>query len=179
LAEEAAAAEVNQLYVLAIVVTDEDILWLQVAVDDFVLGAFVEGRQKLPCVASQDLNPEWAEIELLGKIVKVFAEDFEGDADVRAKYKIIKSGDDIMRICFVKGGEDLGLNLALLVHLGRVDDDFDCYSPLSFVVKAVEDLAKGAVAECTTDFVSIGEMVANCDLVGVIAVIELGTLQLL
>jgi hypothetical protein len=91
---------------------------------------------------------------------------------VSPKYEKVICPHDALAVKRAQLPEDASFGLPLLVHLVRVDEDFDGDMAMRLMVDALHDLAECPFAEEANDLETIGEVVADQDSVVMVVVIK-------
>ena len=95
---EARGPEVDDFDARLIWTLQQDILWLQVAVDDVLVSEELERLQDLNGEAAYQRKGDALEVVVLDELVKIDREELERDYQVVAEYAVILDLDDVVLI---------------------------------------------------------------------------------
>jgi len=157
-------AEVDDLYPAASLLLEEDVLWLEIAVDDPVAVQDFQALEDGVCKLADQSQAEPLELVLLDQFVQVHGQKFEGDADVVAEGKRLDHVDDVVYVVLVLLAQvlqypDLFLSLAMesLLVAHHLQGDVG----VGFVIVGFHDLPEAALADDLQHFVAVGDVIVR------------------
>lgn len=161
----------------------ENVLWLEIAVNDLLGVQQYETAQDLLCEAANELERKSLEIMGLDELVKIHAQKFSRYAQMTAEIETLSEIDHAvtaMRIPFLELLQKIHLNESLLVESFLVPDDFDRDEAAGFVINTSHDLSETSLAQNINHLISICKVIADNNVViaPIVIVAEIGGLSI-
>lgn len=159
---EATAAVVDELYLRLVLVDEQHVFWLQVAVHDG------EGLHVVQCL--QDLDGESLrqghrkalEIVVLNELVQIDTQHFESNTHMTSKSKVFLNSDNIFAVivvCISECFQYFDLNFTLFMKFFPILQDLDGHMLLFFVIKASEYYTKSTPTQLLLNLISILKLI--------------------
>lgn len=142
---QTAAAEINDLDGTLGGVFEQDILWLQVAMNHTVSGQQGQRTKQLDGESLDQGNVEPLEVVDLDKLVQIHAQTFARDAEMASKVKAIRHLDivvSVFRVPLDQVAENLDLGLCLGIESLLVAYQLHSHSGGGLVVIALDYLTE-------------------------------------
>ena len=152
----------------------QDVLWLQVAVDDAQCLHVLESAHELDGEPPNEALLEAGIIVHLYEFIEIQAEQVECHAQMVPEDKVVLYLDHallVLGVVLLREEEEFGLNGRLVVVLLLILNKFHSHHLLGLVVETFEDLAEGALANLLDDLEPEANLVILRDPVVAVSII--------
>ena len=178
---ETARSEINRSNVRGQRVNQEDIFRLQIAMNNLLRMQQDQCAKHLFRETTYELQVKASEVMRLDELVEIHPEKFSRNAKMSSEVETLGKIDHAMttvRIPFLQLLEKVYLNQGLLVEPLLVADYFHSNQASRFVIDTPHHLSEATLAQNINDFVSVGQMVPD-DNVVVTSLIVIAKISLL
>jgi len=163
---EAARPSINYFYASFVFLLEKDVLWLKVAMDNFMLFEKLQALQCLNGYPSDQVKVQAIEFVKLKKLIEIDVEKLKDETSMTSEEKSVFQLHNIgskLRIMHDNIFQNFDLYFCLLVELGLISNDLQSDHLFLLMVKSLENLAKRAVSQPTDHFISICNGISSCN----------------